>query len=267
MGLSVFSTSALNTFFLYIYSFVIGAFYNLASLGVYTQADKWSKMGSASISQVLTASFVPVLARVQDDGPNFRRYMTRVNRFAAFILFPVMIGVAAVGTPLFHLLFGTKWDAAIPLFQILTVRGIFVVLISLYNNYLLALGYGRRMIIVETVKEAMIFVAILATVWFHSVELLVWGQLGASVVTWMVVLGITSRATGYRATAMLHDLAPFAALGIAMGAIALAVMNLVALPALQLLLMTVTGSAVYILIARLLSLPELTESISYLRRR
>lgn len=267
VGLSVFSTSALNTFFLYIYSFVIGAFYNLASLGVYTQADKWSKMGSASISQVLTASFVPVLARVQDDGPNFRRYMTRVNRFGAFILFPVMIGVAAVGTPLFHLLFGTKWDAAIPLFQILTVRGIFVVLISLYNNYLLALGYGRRMIIVETVKDAMIFVAILATVWFHSVELLVWGQLGASVVTWMVVLGITSRATGYRATAMLHDLAPFAALGIAMGAIALAVMNLVALPALQLLLMTAAGSAVYILLARLLSLPELTESISYLRRR
>ena len=74
VGLSVFSSSALNTFFLYIYSFVIGAFYSLASLGVYTQADKWSKMGSASISQVLTASFVPLLARFQDDGENFRRH-------------------------------------------------------------------------------------------------------------------------------------------------------------------------------------------------
>ena len=55
IGLSVFSSSMLNTLFLTIYSFVIGAFYSLKSLGVYTQADKWSKMGSASISQVLTA--------------------------------------------------------------------------------------------------------------------------------------------------------------------------------------------------------------------
>ena len=50
IGLSVFSSSTLNTLCQNIYSFIIGAFYNLSSLGFYTQADKWSKMGSASIS-------------------------------------------------------------------------------------------------------------------------------------------------------------------------------------------------------------------------
>ena len=81
IGLSVFSSSMLNTLFLTIYSFVIGAFYSLKSLGVYTQADKWSKMGSASISQVLTASFVPLLSRFQDNPDDFRRYVRRINRF------------------------------------------------------------------------------------------------------------------------------------------------------------------------------------------
>jgi O-antigen/teichoic acid export membrane protein len=267
VGLSVFSTSSLNTFFLYIYSFVIGAFYNLTSLGVYTQADKWSKMGSASISQVLTASFVPVLSRVQDDGPNFRRYMTRVNRFTGFILFPVMIGIAAIGEPLFHLLFGTKWDDAVPLFQILTIRGIFVVLISLYNNYLLALGYGKRMVSVEVVKDVMIFVAILATMWMHSVEMLVWGQLAASLITWSVVIGITCRATGYRTADMLRDLAPFALIAILMGIAALFMLPVTASPILQLLLMVCVGIIVYVALARLFRLPELTEAIAYLRRK
>lgn len=263
VGLSVFSTSSLNTLFLYIYSFVIGAFYSLASLGVYTQADKWSKMGSASISQVLTASFVPVLSRVQDDGDSFRRYMKRINRFAAFILFPAMCGVAAVGAPLFHALFGMKWDAAIPLFQILTVRGIFVVLISLYNNYLLAKGFGRRMIVVEIVKDSLVLAAILATVWWHSVELLVWGQLWASVLTFAIVLAITCRATGYRATDMLRDLLPFGAAALLMTAAEIASMLTFSNPFLQLAVMIAVGAAVYVGVMRIARVPELPEASAY----
>lgn len=267
VGLSVFSSSALNTFFLYIYSFLIGAFYNLASLGVYTQADKWSKMGSASISQVLTASFVPLLARVQDDGATFRRYVSKINGFTSFILFPVMLGIAVVGTPLFHTLFSTKWDAAIPLFRILTVRGIFIVLISLYTNYLLALGHARRLFIVEIIKDALIFAAIMATVWFHSVPLLVWGQLGASVVTYVIVLGITSRATGVSLRRMLSDLLPCLGIALAMTATCWLAMQLATTPILQLLVMITSGLSVYLLLTRLTRRPQLTEALTYLLGR
>lgn len=246
VGLSVFSSSALNTFFLYIYSFVIGAFYSLASLGVYTQADKWSKMGSASISQVLTASFVPLLARFQDDGENFRRHVSKINRFTGLVLFPVMFGIAATGAPLFHTLFGDKWDAAIPLFQILTLRGVFIVLISLYTNYLLALGYARRLLIVELVKDGLIFVAVMATVWFGSVPLLVWGQLAASAVTYVAVLEIVTRATGMRRRRMLFDLAPYAGAALVAAGVALALMAVTQVPVLRLLVMAGSGAAVYI---------------------
>jgi len=271
VGLSVFSSSALNTLFLYIYSFVIGAFYNLASLGVYTQADKWSKMGSASISQVLTASFVPLLSKFQDDGENFRRYVSKINRFTGFILFPVMLGIAAIGTPLFHTLFGTKWDAAILLFRILTVRGIFVVLISLYTNYLLSLGYARRLFIVEIIKDALILAAIMSTVWFHSVPLLVWGQLAASAVTYAIVLAIVSRATAISPWRMLADLLPYALLGAVMTAAALLVGSLIGriLPATfigslaELTVMIVVGILTYLLLARLTHRPELTEVAGY----
>lgn len=77
VGLGVFSSSMLNTVFLHIYSFVIGAFNTLAALGVYTQADKWSKMGSASLSQIVTATFVPLLSRFQDDAAEFKKRCAR----------------------------------------------------------------------------------------------------------------------------------------------------------------------------------------------
>lgn len=267
VGLSVFSTSALNTFFLYIYTFVIGAFYNLASLGVYTQADKWSKMGSASISQIMTASFVPLLSKFQDDGATYRRYVRKITGYAAFIMFPVMLGIAAIGSPLFHTLFGNKWDAAIPLFQILTIRGIFVILISLYNNFLLALGYAKRLVIVEIIKDALVFVAIFATVWFHSVELLVWGQLWASMITWAIVLIMTSRAIGISAYQMVRRLVPFALGGIVMAILSLLITMLPVAAAFQLIAMLVTGVLAYVTIARVMRWRELSEALAYLLGR
>ncbi|MDE6230541.1 MAG: lipopolysaccharide biosynthesis protein [Muribaculaceae bacterium] len=267
VGLSVFSSSALNTFFLYIYSFVIGAFYNLTALGVYTQADKWSKMGSASISQVLTATFVPLLSRVQDDRESFNRYVKRINRFSAFIIFPVMLGGAALGTPLFHTLFGTKWDAAVPLFQILMARGALIVLISVYNNYLLALGYARKIFTVELVKDGLIALAVLATVWHGTVEALVWGQLTASAATWVIVLAIVCHSTGYSASKMGGDLLPFLIAGgvCAGGAWAVSLLDLPSV--VTLIVGVIAGAGLYVGIATAFRLPELQEAADYLRVR
>ena len=264
VGLSVFSSSMLNTVFLNVYSFVIGAAYSLRALGVYSQADKWSKMGSASLSQVLTASFVPLLSKFQDNATNFRKYVRKINRFTAFILFPAMIGLATVGTPLFHSLFGHKWDAAILLFQILTVRGVFVVLVSLYGNYMLAKGYGKRLFIIEVVKDSAIAVAILLTVFYKNVDLLVWGQLWASVATWVIVVALTGRSIGYPVRNMVGDLLPFAFASVVMCGVCWMLGNLSTAPIVRLLVEVAGGGIVYVAIAGVLRFPELNEAASYL---
>lgn len=285
IGLSVFSSSTLNTLCQNIYSFIIGAFYNLSALGYYTQADKWSKMGSASISQILTSSFVPLLSRVQDDGEAFRRYVTRINRFTAFILFPVMLGIATLGAPLFHTLFGHKWDAAIVLFQLLTIRGIFVVLISLYSNYLLSLGFGKRLFAIELVKDGLILAAIFSTVWFGSVPILVWGQLIASVITYFLALGILCRATGYHPSEMIRDLLPsFRITAVVCAAVIILIHfagvfqttfisrdHILSNPHIFGLVLLIAGSILgiggYTLLCRLIRLPELAEALSFFRGR
>lgn len=264
IGLSVFSSSMLNTICLNIYSFVIGAFYSLSSLGVYTQADKWSKMGSASLSQVITASFVPLMARVQDSRVDFHRYMEKVNRFTCFITFPALLGLAAVGAPLFHLLFGNKWDDAIILFRILAVRGVFIVMISLYGNYILALGRGRLLMVIEAVKDSLIFVAILSTVFFNSIALLVWGQLFASVLTWAICTVIVARATGYGVMRILTDATPFAIISLAMMGVCMLLSYFSLPPAVILLMQCFIGAMVYVSALWLAKSPQLKEAWEYI---
>lgn len=271
VGMGVFSSSMLNTLCLYLYNFVIGFFFRLSELGVYTQADKWSKMGSASTSQILTASFLPLLSKVQSDRETFLRYITRINRFAAFISFPFLLGLAVMGEPIFNLLFGNKWDDAVPLFQLLCVRGIFIVMISLYSNYLLSLGYGRRMFRLEIVKDLLLVAAIFATIWPHNVEILVWGQLMSSVVTFIVAVIYTAVSIGYRIKKMFLDLLPFL-LATAVACVSVLLLQQIVPDSFQVNLrgalrmaVSVTGGlAVYLIISGLFRFPELKEGISFI---
>ena len=267
LALSIFSSSALNIFFQYLYNFVIGAFYSLQSLGVYTQADKWGMMGTGSIAQVMKATFIPVLARFQDDMAAYRQRMRRINRFCAFVTFPAMLGLAVMAAPLFHVLFPHKWDEAIVLFQILVLRGICVVMIGQMSNYMLALGYGKRLFTVEAVKDVLTVGALLVTVWSHSLVWMVIGLLCASFITYIVALFIVSGATGYRKRDFMRDDAPFLAAS-ALACLAVSPSLLASWsPWLQLPLMFIAGAAIYMSALALGKVPELPEAIAYIRRK
>lgn len=270
LALSVLGSSALNTFFLHIYSLAIGAAYSMRSLGIYTQADKWAKMGSASLTQIITSTFVPLLAARQDDPQAFAQTANRLDRCTAFIALPALTGLAAVGTPLFHTLFGTKWDAAIPLFQILSLRGIPLVMNAMYNNFLLALGYGRTLLNIEIIKDLLTALALAITIWSHDLTLLVTGQAAASLLTWLAVIIITGRHTPLNASDLLRNLLPAAAATIIMAAAVLCLTHLLdnLLPYwLQLLAAIATGAAVYLLAARTMHITGLNETLSLLRRQ
>lgn len=267
VGMGVFTSSLLNTIFLNIYNFVIGVWYSLVALGDYTQADKWSKMGSASLSQIITATFVPLLSRFQDDGAQYRQMMGKVNRLTAFLLFPFMGGLAVTAPALFHTLFGTKWDSAILLFQLLVGRGVFTVLCSLYSNYLLSLGYARTLVAVEVVKDTLTLAAIGATVWMHSVDALVWGQLGAGAVTWVAVLALTSRATGYSPGVLWGGMTRYLLYSLAAMCAALLPLWVMHSPLQILLAQAVMGLFAYVALLGLTSDRVLHEALAYIRHK
>ncbi len=267
VGSSVLLNQILNTTCLKIYIYVTGAFYSLRAAGIYTVADKWSTMGSAAITQILTSSFIPLLSKFSNEPETHRRYIRRINRFTALLTFPALIGLAAVGEPLFHTLFGHKWDAAIILFQILSIRGIFVVLTQLYYNYTVSLGRSRAMIAIETAKDALVFIAIPATIFSGSLEVLVWGQAAASLITFVIALTITSKATNYETVRMLKDLVPFLAISVLSAAAAMLAGSLIASPMLMLSAEIAMGALAYIWMLKTLRIPELPEMASYLLGR
>lgn len=220
VGSGVMVTSFLNTLFQNIYSFFIGNRVGLAALGYYTQADKWSKMGVMSLVQTLTSSFLPVLSAVQDDVERFSRVAAKTNRFTGYVTLPAMGFLIVMATPVFHLLFGEKWDASIVLFQLLLLRGVFTVLTSLYNNYILALGRAKLIVYMEMLRDGVAFAALILTLPFigmsqggdpvYGIKILLWGQVAASAVTWIATLITAAPMSGRSFWMYLLDYLPYA---------------------------------------------------------
>jgi len=275
VGSGMLLTSFLNTVFLNIYSFFIGNRVGLTALGYYSQSDKWSKMFTASLSQVLTSSFLPVLSGVQDDAPRFANMSLKMNRMTAYITMPAMIGLCVMATPIFHLLFGEKWDASIILFQLLLVRGVFTVLTGLYTNCLLALGRSRLIVWMEVVRDSVALIAL--TVTFpvlalstpgnpvYGVELMLWGQLMASVVAWTVTLVTVHRAAGVNAFKLIAGVIPYLCQSLLIAATVYIIGTHITSPLWSLLVQGTIALLAYLGINHLLHSRIQADAIAYLR--
>lgn len=250
-GKNMFLTSFTGTLFQNLYPLIIGIWYSIKDLGYYTQADRWSKMGYTALGQALGQSLFPALSSIQDDPERMQRVFGKTNRIAAYLSFPFFMGLIVVATPLFHVLFGTKWDASIPLFQLLLVKGIFFVFTTLMTNYIIAQGKTKTIFHFELIKNGVILLAILLTVRI-SIPALVAGQAVAGLIHYILALIITSRTTQYSIQQQLKDIFPYIVFGGSVCALLTLVPLITGNPYWQLVLQITTGFLLYTGINKLL---------------
>ncbi len=262
VGAGVMAGAFLNNVFQNIYGIFIGNRVGMLSLAYYSQADKWSKMGTASLSGVLTSSFLPTLSEVQDSPERLIRATRKMNRFTAYLLFFGFGWLIAAATPVFHLLFGEKWDAAIILFQLLLVRGIFTVLTSLYSNYILAMGRSRLLVVAELLRDAAALAALVACFPVlalstparptYGLELMLYGQIAASALMWLLTLIAAAKVTGSGILGYITDAGVYLLTAAPAVAAAVAVQALVSSPFMAIAAGGIAAAAVYLAVNAML---------------
>lgn len=103
----------------------VGKMLGQAPLGAYQLAYNLMLAPIQNISSVIAQATFPAFARIQDDNERFRAAYTRSCMLIALISFPVLAGMGVVADPMIRTIVGTKWLAAIKVFQILAPVGLF----------------------------------------------------------------------------------------------------------------------------------------------
>ena len=257
-------TTVLTTINNNVLTVVFGRLFPAASVGDFTQANKWNTMANQLVSNTVAQVAQPVLTRINEDNERQRRVFGKMLRFTAFMAFPAMFGLALIAPQFILSAIGEQWTNSIPLLQILCISGAFIPLYTVYQNLFLSLGKSDIYMWLSIGQIVMMLVAVLAC---HSMGITAMVVAFASVtILWLLAWQVfASRLIGYSFTSMLRDLLPFMFIALAV----MGITYLVTLPVhnmyLLLVLQVVIAVALYKMTMKLSRARIFEECIEFVR--
>ncbi len=155
-----------------IYGLIIGKKYSSADLGAYNRGEQFPKIIATNLSTAIQSVMLPAYSKKQDDPGTLRRMASRSIRLSAFVIFPMMAGLAAVARPLVLLLLTEKWIVAAPYLVLLAVSYAVYPIHIINLQVMNAMGRSDLFLKLEIIKKAIGVVILLL-----SLSLGIWPML------------------------------------------------------------------------------------------
>lgn len=265
-GSKLLASGLLDTIYGNIYPIVIGKFYSAADLGQYSRAQGYASMPSTSLTGVIQQVTFPVLSQIQDDDQRLGNNYRRMLRFTVFIVFPIMIGMAALAHPLVISLVTDKWAQCVPYLQIICFSSMWYPVHAINLNLLQVKGRSDLFLRLEIIKKALITVVVFVCVPFGII-----GICCGSVFTSLACLAINTYYTGKLINVgfvrQMMDMTPTLLASLAMGAVVFFAVMPFDGDVVKLAVGIPLGMVIYLGIAKVFRMPELQEALDIIHRR
>ena len=258
-------TSIINTLSNNVLTLIFGRLYQASQLGVFNQAYQWDFKAHSFMNMTIAQVAQPVLATLNDEADRQLRAFRKMLRFAAFLSFPLMFGLAMVSEEFIVLTITEKWLPSVPFLRVLCVSGAFAPFYELYRN--LAISEGRSDIYMRC-NVAQILLLLLLIMAVHPWG--IWGMVVAYAslnILWLLVWQLaTGRLTGLRLVDALCDVMPFLLAAAAVMAVTFWLTAGIGNRLLLLSVRVVLAAVLYILIMKVARVKMLDECIAFIKR-
>jgi O-antigen/teichoic acid export membrane protein len=117
---------------------LIGRFIGASALGVYSLAYNVMLIPFSRIAGPIQQVMFPAFSRIQDQPARIADLWIRATRIVGAISIPALVGLVIVAPDFVPVVFGNRWDAAVPLIQVLAWVGLLQSLQTLNTEILQA---------------------------------------------------------------------------------------------------------------------------------
>jgi O-antigen/teichoic acid export membrane protein len=191
-GSKLMISELLNTIYSNLYQVVIGKKFSTADLGFFTRAKGLIELPSSNITQDLQRVTFPVLSEIQHDTKRLADSYRKLLKMSAFVIFPLMMLLCALGEPLIKLLLTEKWLPAVPLMQVLCFSAMFYPIHAINLNLLQVKGRSDLFLRLEIIKKILITIVLFASAPF-GVLAMCYGTIITSVVALIINIYYTGK--------------------------------------------------------------------------
>ena len=263
-GSKLLASALLDTLYNNIYTLVIGKVFSPTTLGVYSKANSLAQFPSSNITSVLQGVTFPVLSTIQNEDDRLADAYKRFLKIAAFVVFPLMIGLSAVADPFIRLVLTDKWEGAIYLLQIMCFWMMWYPIHAINLNILQVKGRSDYFLKLEIIKKIQGVIVLCVTVPMGIVAMC-YGSLISSIICLVWNTHYTKKLIGYGFFAQMKDLLPIILHALVMGLIVAIVVHFMPTLWLKLIVGVLSGIIYYISGAYVMKFPEMDELLTILK--
>ena len=265
-GSKLLVSGLLDTIYNNIYPIVIGKFYNPAQLGNYSRALGWAQLPSANITSILQRVTFPVLSAIQDDTLRLQNSYRRLLKLSAFIVFPLMMGLAAIASPLIRVILTAKWDGCVLYLQILCFALMLYPIHAINLNLLQVKGRSDIFLRLEIIKKIIGVIILIITIPL-GITAMCLGMVFSSIICLIVNTYYTSRFIDVGLLTQLKDLRIILINSLVMGGGIYILTSFIDIEGLKLVMGIVIGFLLYFIGSFYFSKAELQEVISLIKKK
>lgn len=189
---------------------IIGRRFSATQMGYFSQAHKLDLVTSYSLPQTIVTVMYPVYSTLQDERERLISILAMNIRVIAYVIFPMLALLILLAEPIITGLYGAKWYAAIPYYQILCVGGMFVCLQNVNFYAIAACGKSKALFRWSFYKWSFLLAALFIGSIFGMKGLL-WGMVLSNLNIYVVNASLSQRYVGYPLLSQLGSLFPIAA--------------------------------------------------------
>ncbi len=259
-------SALLETVYNNIYLLVIGKLFKASDLGYYTRAQQFSSFPSSNITNIFQRVTFPVLCTIQNDDERLRGAYRRFLRLSAFIVFPLMVGLAVLAQPLVLILLKEQWLFAATLISILCFCMMWYPIHAINLNLLVVKGRSDLFLRVEVIKKIIGIGILCITIPFGLIPMTA-GTVAISIICLAVNTHYTGKLIHVGFLKQMRDLCPSLFYSLSMGVFVWFVTLFISSPLLKLIVGCLTGMVYYLLVAIATRSSDFRELKSFIRQK
>ena len=278
-GWKILVSTFIDSIYKDINTLVIGKFYSSKDLSFYNKGNTYPKLVMGNLNSAIQHALFPAMASHQEDVQKVKSMTRRAMKTSSYLVFPAMMGFAAVGEAFIYILLGEAWMPAVPFLWIACFNFAMWPIHTTNLQAIQAMGKSGQFLVAEIIKKIsnLLFLAAgIMVAWYlafetttDSVIVIALSSMIAEIVCVFVNAWPNKKIIGYGLKEQLMDLLPAILLSLVMGAVVFGVgfipFNLVIADTfwcyvVKLIAGFIIGVAVYVLISKLFKI----ESFAYI---
>ncbi len=249
-GWKLLVSSLIDTLYQDIRSLVIGKKYNSATLGHYNRGKQFPQLLINVINGAVQSVMLPAMSAEQDDRVQMKSLMRNSIMISAYVVFPMMAGLAAVAEPLVSLILTDKWLPCVPFMQIYCFSLAFYPVHSCNLQTINAMGRSDIFLKLELIKKGYGMATLCMAVYFFDTPIAI-AMTGVitTVISCFVNAYPNKKLINYSYLAQMRDILPSFIASMLMFIIVLPIRNVKASSWIVLFLQIIVGVCTYLIIS------------------